>query len=342
LDSLTQFVLGAAVAEVLVGKKLGNKAIIWGGIAGTIPDLDVLLIPFIEPVQELSFHRGISHAFFYILLFVPIIAFFVHKFHKSKTEASFKDWALLFFGSIITHPILDAFTTYGTQLWLPFSRERVAISSIFVADLVFTLPILFGLMFAYFSNKTSNKRRFANNLGLGIACIYLAFTLGNKFYTTHHFRAGLAEQNIIYKKDRLVSTPTPLNNILWYSAAEAENGYYLSMYSIFDKNNPDDFIFVERNEHLLAEIENKSLVDEMKWFSKGYYVVQKGKADTLIFNDIRFGTLGWHKGKQNFAFKFKLFKENGKTKMRFVRGIEDIDLDFKHEFQLFWERLKGI
>ncbi len=341
MDSLSQFVLGAAVAETLVGKKLGNKAIIWGGIAGTLPDLDVLLIPFIEPVQELSFHRGMSHAFFYILLFVPIIAFLVNKFYKKRTEATFKDWALLFFGSIITHPILDAFTTYGTQLWLPFSRERVAISSIFVADLIFTVPILIGLIIACFLYKSSTKRRLANNLGLGIACLYLTFTICNKMYTSSKFKAGMAEQNIEYQKDRFVSTPTPLNNVLWYSVAEAETGYYLGMYSLFDDDNPSEFMFVERNEHLLEKVKDKNLIDELKWFAKGYYVVEEGPADTLFFNDIRFGMIGWHEDRKNFAFKFKLYEEDGKTEMQFVRGIEGLDINLNEELELFWKRLKG-
>ena len=43
MDSLTQVVLGAAVGEAALGKKIGNRAIVWGGIAGTIPDLDVLI-----------------------------------------------------------------------------------------------------------------------------------------------------------------------------------------------------------------------------------------------------------------------------------------------------------
>jgi len=341
LDSLSQFVLGASVAEALVGKKLGNKAMLWGGIAGTLPDLDVLLIPFIEPVQELSFHRGVSHAIFYIILFVPVIAFLVNKIYQSKTEANFKDWALLFFGAIITHPILDAFTAYGTQLWLPFSRERVAISSIFVADLVFTLPIIFGLCIAFWLNKNSSKRRWFNNLGLGIACAYLAFTFFNKMYVESNIKTGLERQKIFYKEDRFVSTPTPLNNILWYSVAEVEEGYYLGMYSILDKGYPADFNFVDRNEHLLEEISDKALVDELKWFSKGYYVVEKGVADTLIFNDIRFGTIGWHPENPQYAFKFKLFEENGKTELQFVRGIEELDIDLKTELAIFWERLKG-
>ena len=47
MDSLTQIVLGAAVGEATLGRKVGNKALLWGAIAGTIPDLDVVYIKLI-------------------------------------------------------------------------------------------------------------------------------------------------------------------------------------------------------------------------------------------------------------------------------------------------------
>ena len=42
MDSLTQIVLGASVGEAALGRKVGNRAMVWGAIAGTIPDLDVI------------------------------------------------------------------------------------------------------------------------------------------------------------------------------------------------------------------------------------------------------------------------------------------------------------
>ena len=68
MDSLTQIVLGAAVGEVAVGKKVGNWALLWGGVAGTIPDLDVFAKHFTDNVTALEIHRGFSHSILFSLM----------------------------------------------------------------------------------------------------------------------------------------------------------------------------------------------------------------------------------------------------------------------------------
>ena len=62
MDSLTQIVLGAAVGEVVLGRKVGNKAMLWGAIAGTIPDLDVYQSLFFDSLTTNELHRGFSHS----------------------------------------------------------------------------------------------------------------------------------------------------------------------------------------------------------------------------------------------------------------------------------------
>ena len=62
MDSLSQIVLGAAVGEAVLGKKLGNRAMVWGAVAGTLPDMDVLGQYFLSELDNLAFHRGISHS----------------------------------------------------------------------------------------------------------------------------------------------------------------------------------------------------------------------------------------------------------------------------------------
>ena len=51
MDSLTQIVLGASVAEASLGKKIGNKAIVLGAFAGTIPDLDIISRFFVDDLD---------------------------------------------------------------------------------------------------------------------------------------------------------------------------------------------------------------------------------------------------------------------------------------------------
>jgi len=86
MDSLTQIVLGAAVGELAQGKKLGNRAMIWGAIAGTIPDLDVFVGKlYKDPVDELAFHRGISHSFFFALTFSMVLSYLTYWLYDKGT-----------------------------------------------------------------------------------------------------------------------------------------------------------------------------------------------------------------------------------------------------------------
>lgn len=86
MDSLTQIVLGASVGEAVAGKKLGNRAMVWGAIAGTIPDLDVLLNPWLDTVQQLSFHRSLTHSFLFALLMSPVLGWLLHRLYRKRGE----------------------------------------------------------------------------------------------------------------------------------------------------------------------------------------------------------------------------------------------------------------
>ena len=120
MDSLTQIVLGASVAEAALGKKIGNKAIVLGAIAGTIPDLDIITRFFVDNLTASVMHRGFSHSLIFPFVVAPILAWILKKIYSSYTNVSFIDWFKMFFLAIITHPLLDAQTTWGTQLFWPF------------------------------------------------------------------------------------------------------------------------------------------------------------------------------------------------------------------------------
>jgi len=162
MDSLTQIVLGAAVGEAVLGRKIGNKAMLYGAIAGTIPDLDIFANFFSDKVTALEIHRGFTHSIFFSVLFAPILAFIVTRYEKYKNV---KDWSWLFFWAFITHPILDAQTTWGTQLFWPLDI-RLAFKNVFVIDPLYTIPFLVLLILAMCQKKEAKKRRFYNNLGL--------------------------------------------------------------------------------------------------------------------------------------------------------------------------------
>jgi len=64
MDSLTQIVLGAACSKIVLSKKVGNKALLFGAIGCTITDLDVFIgkLLYTNKIQAMAFHPGFMHS----------------------------------------------------------------------------------------------------------------------------------------------------------------------------------------------------------------------------------------------------------------------------------------
>ena len=164
MDSLTQIVLGAACGEAVLGRKIGNKALLFGAIGGTIPDLDVFVGSLLHnnEIDAMLFHRGFMHSILFSVLAAFALGWLVHKlYNKGKRlgTTTRNNWISLFFWSLFTHPILDCFTPYGTQLFMPFSNYRVAFNNIAVADPLYTLPFLICMIVLLFFNRQGDMRR---------------------------------------------------------------------------------------------------------------------------------------------------------------------------------------
>lgn len=312
MDSVTQVALGAAVGELVLGKKVANKAPLWGAIAGTIPDLDVVFNPFLDSIQKLTFHRGFSHSFLFAVLLAPILGFLISRIYRKNPEASWRDWTLLIFWCVFTHPILDSLTTYGTQLFLPFSSYAVDFSMVFVVDPFYTVPLGGFVVAVLFFSKQTKTRRILNGLGLAISCGYLLFSIGNKVHTGMVFRDALSKQGSEYQ--RLLTSPTPFNNILWRGLAEEQDGYRIGFYSLLDSDSKISFEFLPRNEHLIRQIRNDPAIEQLILRSNGYYTISD-RDGTLYFNDLRFVELNsWTRGlPRQHVFSYRITRSDPKT-----------------------------
>ncbi|APZ47187.1 metal-dependent hydrolase [Polaribacter reichenbachii] len=331
MDSLTQIVLGAAVGEAVLGRKIGNKAMLYGAIAGTIPDLDVLSSFFTDKVTALEIHRGFTHSILFSIIFAPFFSFIVNKYEKYK---SFKNWSWFFFWTFITHPILDAQTTWGTQLFWPFDI-RLAFKNVFVVDPLYTLPFLVFLILAMCKKRASKKRRFYNNLGLIISSSYLIITLILKGISYQKFTKELSLQNIIYSD--IKTKPTPFNTILWTANINTKNAFLIGNSSFFDKN-PIHFTSYPKNHHLLGNLMHHKKVKRMISISKGWYTINK-KDGVLYFNDLRFGTLSIKPNATNFVFKYKITVDENGTPF-FIEEPKKKS-DAKKLVSELWQRIKG-
>jgi inner membrane protein len=143
VDSITQAALGGVVGELVLGRKLGWKGMAWGLFFGTLPDLDILVYPWLDQAEKLRWHRGISHSIAMMLVASFTFAKPLSLLHRKKgVSAKRAGWFVFLAWS--THVLIDVFTSYGTQVFEPFSDQRVAWSNIFIIDLFFTLPLFIG------------------------------------------------------------------------------------------------------------------------------------------------------------------------------------------------------
>ncbi len=305
MDSVTQFVLGAAVGEAVLGKKIGNKALLIGGIAGTIPDLDVLLnFIYKDDYSQLLIHRSYSHSVFvHVLLALPFTWLFYVLFKKN---ISFKQWYLLWFLGLSTHALLDCCTTYGTRFFLPFSNYQVAFNNISIIDPLYTLPFFFGLLILMFFKKENPLRFKLFKWTVFYSFFYMGLTFVFKYMAHNKFEEALTKNEIKY--DELNSTPTILNSILWNSIAYNDSNAYLSEYSLI-KRKPIQIHTYKRNLHLEKGFESKEL-DAVKWFSDGQYIIEKENESTINFYVIKWGRFDYHKTttKEVFFFYYQLTK----------------------------------
>ncbi len=336
MDSLTQIVLGASVGEAVLGKKIGNKAILWGAIAGTIPDLDVLLKYFTDDISATEMHRGFSHSFIFALLIAPVLGWMAKKIHFKIKNVSFKEWALLFFWTTVTHPLLDAHTTWGTQFFWPLNY-RLAYQNIFVIDPIYTLPFLLFLILTIFHKKENPKRVKLNLIGLSLSSLYLIITLGFKWISFKEFEKGLSQQNIEYIE--MDTKPAPLNSILWSSLIETKNGYRTAYYSLFDKKQITFSKEFAKNHELIQPYLDQKIVKQLIKISAGWYRIEK-KNGQLLFWDLRFGQMGIDVNNASFLWYYELnIDKNGEINA--IKKQPKIN-NFKEIFRRIYERTKGL
>ncbi len=332
MDSLTQIVLGASVGEVVLGKKVGNKAMLYGAIAGTIPDLDVLSRYFVDTVTATEWHRGFSHSILFSLLFAPVCGWLISKIEK-KSGVSWQEWTKLMFWGLFTHPILDSFTTWGTQLFWPFDL-RLAFQNIFVIDPLYTFPFLFFLILTMRKHRLSPDRRKFNKIGLIVSTFYLAATLLLKGITYRKFTDNLKDQKIAYKQ--IQTRPTPFNTILWTANIDTGEEYLIGEYSLLD-TKPIVFRSYPKNYGLLGKMAGEDKLKRLIKIAEGWYTISFDNG-ILLFNDLRFGLINLNPIDPKFAFSYRLLKINNEV---IVEETPKFKEDAQNVLIELWARIWG-
>lgn len=307
MDSITHIVLGACIGEIVLDKNAGRKAMLWGALAQSVPDIDFIAGMWMPVSTELLAHRGITHSLLFGIAISFFLALIAARWHKAE-PISLRKWFFFFLIEIGCHLFLDACNNYGIGWFEPFSSTRISFNVIYVADPLFSILPAIAFCFLVFL-KTDHKHRLKwARAGVLTALVYLSFAFVNKSSIDKDVRKFVASTEL--KERSYFTTPTLLNNILWFVVVEDSLGYKIGYRSIFDKSDSLNLHHVEKNEQLLKPIGDHIEVIELKKFSQGFYTVENW-GDTLVFNDLRFGqTNGWEYPNSRFAFHYYLSHPN--------------------------------
>jgi inner membrane protein len=337
LDSLSQIVLGAAVGEIALGKKLGNRGQLIGAIAGTIPDLDVFLNPlFTDEITKLQIHRGYSHSMFVHLLLAVPFAWLCHIIFKKRF--SFRLWYITWYLCFLTHTLLDCCTTYGTQLLLPFTNYLVGFNNIAVVDPFWTLPFMFILIVCLFLRRENPVRIKWAYAAVAYCLLYMGYTVVNKNTVHNLFAADLEQQNI--HTDALYTSPSMFNNWLWDGIAVTNDTIYLAEYSTLQKEKEVKWVSYARNLDLLKDHPARREIEVLQWFSQGKYLVQEVNGE-LHFFIVKWGRADFRKTEAHEAFVFywRLFQQNGVWQAAPVEPDWG-EGEFTEAWNALWKRVK--
>lgn len=303
MDIVTHIAVGACMGEAVLGKRIGKKAMLWGAIAHSFPDVDVVSALWLDTPHELLAHRGITHSIaggIAIIILLSWIAIRLNADQKIKKS----NWIFFFSLAVLLHPFIDAFNSYGVGWFEPFSNYRVSFNAVYVADPLFSIVPVFAAVALVFIHPKSMLRKVWWRVAFIVTGIYLVTCVADKAIVEHDVKKALKQQNISY--NRYFTTPAPFQNMLWYVVAGNDSGYYVGYRSVFDRSGAIAFHYFPANEYLLSGYNNQQELELLKRFSQQWYTVEKWN-DTIVFNDLRFGQIaGWYDSAAHFTFHYFL------------------------------------
>jgi len=242
-----------------------------GAACNTLPDLDVFIARG-DPVRDFTFHRAETHALFWLTLAAPVIAWLVARVNRG-VGASYREWLLLVWLSLITHSLLDAFTVYGTQLLLPFSDYPVGVGSVFIIDPLVTVPMIVGLLaWLRWRHDAPGRGMAWNRAGLVASTLYLGWTVAAQAHVAGDVRRSIAATPL--ESSRVLVTAAPFNSLLWRVVVMDDDGYQEGFRSLFDQGTRIPLARHASHPGLLDPVRGDWTVRRLAWFSKGFYSVR--------------------------------------------------------------------
>jgi inner membrane protein len=286
MDSLTHILTGVAIGQMFSREGDKSRPVVWGAVAGSIPDIDAVVQPFISPENSMLFHRGISHSLLLWALCSPLLALLINKFSKGDRH-SYSKWLGISAVAWLSHIVLDLFNTYGTGVFEPFSHARISYDAVNVFDLFYFLPLLTMSIFLVFVVKDRIKKKLLSSSILTFSAIYIVLSISLKLSVEITAEIQCIKQDI--RMTRIMSSPLPLSNIAWKTVVETEDGYYVGTYYGFWKSWTS-FEYISRNAQLEDDLNVYDNFKKLKQFTKNCYSLDQ-KDGQMFLTDLRFTSL---------------------------------------------------
>ena len=285
MDPLSQGTVGAAFAQSTANKNNIFKISIIGFLAGLAPDLDVLIRSSNDPILFLEYHRQFTHSLFFIPFGSLIIALLI--FPLLKRSMGFKTVYLASLLGYATHGLLDACTSYGTQLFWPFSNERVTWNNISIIDPLFTIPIVI-----FVGTAIKTRKRLFSFFAIGWAAFYLS--LGFVQYERTLSVAIELAHSRGHNAERLTLKPSFGNLILWKSIYQHEEKFYVDAIRTVRSStwcsgeNIRMFDYQQHLPDLDEDSQQKKDIERFRWFSQDYLGFDEEKN---LVTDVRYSMI---------------------------------------------------
>lgn len=370
MDTITQMALGATIAEAGFRKHLGWRSLLFGAACGLLPDLD-MVTRIAGEWASMVHHRGMSHSFPVLALLTPLVGWLGFRFFRGspqrggeenrgskdtrpeiaetallgsqgETNGSYFQWTHLAFWALLTHPALDAFTSYGTQLLAPFSRRRFAFDGVSIIDLVYTLPLFAVLVWAFLTRRRpqSSRQRWVATGVLVFTTAYLLFGTWMSYGIAKRARAQLAGQGFHVAHVR--ATPTFFWTGLFRVVARDGDGHLRVGYaSGWFPRRIRFHKFTRPQDPLVKDALASPRGKIFQWFADGYVdarmVTHKGHR-VVVLRDMR---LGFVSNVDRVVFTAR-FTFDGRGRLASARtATGSADLKIGEELSAFWYRFIG-
>jgi len=312
VDTATQALLGAAVGQVACGHRLGRRALAWGAVAGLLPDLDVVAVATHGPFGEFLYHRGPTHALWFGPVVGPLLGWAVWRLYAARLRRRrapevrrdglpdpgdrrlLSAWALLFVLALFTHPLLDVFTAYGTQLLAPFSLRRFAWNGVAIIDPLYSLPLLVAVVIGARASVSAATGRRVAGAALALTTLYLGYGFLLNERAERSVAARLAAEGV--HVEELRAYPTILQPWLRRVVARTEEEVRVGLHTSW---RPDHVVwesFPSPPPHpLVARLRDTWEGSVFVWFAMGqvHPRVLEARGGTVVeIDDLRYGFPG--------------------------------------------------